>query len=53
MNRVKEQGEQLRILLEDLENDPDVDDRWVEIAETHLQQGIMAAVRSVAKPESF
>lgn len=29
------------------------DQRWVAIGKTHLQQGIMALVRAVAKPESF
>lgn len=27
--------------------------RWVKIGEDHLQQGVMALVRSVARPESF
>lgn len=27
--------------------------RWVSIAKTHLQQGLMAATRAVAKPEFF
>ena len=29
------------------------DGRWVAIARTHFQEGLMALVRSVAKPESF
>lgn len=29
------------------------DQRWVGIGKTHLQQGFMALVRSVAKPNSF
>jgi hypothetical protein len=29
------------------------DQRWVSIGKTHLQEGFMALVRSVAKPESF
>ena len=31
----------------------EVDSRWVSIAQTHLQQGFMAAIRSVAKPTTF
>lgn len=31
----------------------EVDGRWVSIAQTHLQQGFMAAIRSVAKPTTF
>lgn len=53
MNRIKEQGECLGLMIQDLLNEPSTDSLWVGIAETHLQQGIMAAVRSVAKPESF
>lgn len=32
---------------------PDVDRRWVSIGNTHLQQGIMCLVRSIAKPTGF
>lgn len=30
-----------------------IDQRWLSIGETHLQQGFMAAIRSIAKPETF
>lgn len=53
MNAIKEQGIVLGKLIESLRSMPEQDQRWVSIAETHLQQGIMAAVRAVAKPESF
>lgn len=53
MNAVKSEGERLRTLIEEMHDNPDLDQRWVSIAETHLQQGIMAAVRAIAKPESF
>lgn len=53
MNAIKTQGEQLREMIYDLRNTDGIDQRWVSIAETHLQQGVMAAVRAVAKPESF
>ena len=53
MNAVKYHGTDLGILIENLRENLDFDQRWVDIAETHLQQGIMAAVRSIAKPESF
>lgn len=53
MNAVKLEGERLRLLIEELRHNKDLDQRWVSIAETQLQQGIMAAVRSIAKPESF
>ena len=53
MNAVKAEGERLGLLIEELRDNKDLDQRWVNIAETHLQQGIMAAVRSIAQPQSF
>lgn len=53
MNRIKEQGACLESMINDLYCESTADQRWVSIAKTHLQQGIMAAVRSVAKPDSF
>lgn len=53
MNAVKSEGERLKFLIEEMRENADLDQRWVSIAETHLQQGIMAAVRAVAQPESF
>lgn len=53
MNGIKAEGERLRFLLEGLRDNREFDQRWVGIAETNLQQGIMAAVRSVAQPNSF
>ena len=53
MNALKAVGTQLGLLIKNMKQDPDVDQRWLSIAETHLQQGIMAAVRSVAKPNGF
>lgn len=31
----------------------DVDPRWVSIGRTHLQQGFMALIRGIARPETF
>ena len=53
MNRIKAQGQQLGALILDLQGNPDLDQRSVSIAKTELQNGIMWAVRSVARPESF
>ena len=60
MNEIKDAGENLEMLCNKLAltNKPEYkhlqpDGRWVSIGKTHLQQGIMALVRSVAKPESF
>lgn len=30
-----------------------VDQRWLSIGRTHLQQGFMAVIRSIAKPTTF
>jgi hypothetical protein len=32
---------------------PTTDPRWAAIARTNLQQGFMALIRSIAKPETF
>lgn len=53
MNKTKALGEQLGLLIQELHSTTGIDGKWVGIAETHLQQGIMAAVRSVAKPTTF
>lgn len=53
MNTIKAEGIRLGLLIEDLRDSEVLDQRWVSIAETHLQQGIMAAVRSVAQPTTF
>jgi molybdate-binding protein len=53
MNAVKAEGARLGILIEELRDNPELDQRWVDIAETHLQQGCMAAVRSIAQPTTF
>lgn len=55
MNEIKMEGERLGVLCDKLTSatHPTIDGRWVAIGKTHLQQGIMALVRSVAQPESF
>lgn len=53
MNTIKEQGVQLGRLVEMLRAMPDLDQRWVSIGATELQQGLMALTRSVAKPTFF
>ncbi len=52
MNIIKAKGEELKALINALERST-ADPRSVAIAKTKLQEGIMWAVRSVAKPESF
>lgn len=59
MNEIKEQGQKLDALILKLEashalaGSHAIDIRWVAIGKTDLQKGIMALVRSVARPESF
>lgn len=53
INRVKAAGDELDRLIGDVETIPDVDPRWLSIAKTDLQKGIMSLVRSIARPESF
>ena len=53
MNAVKSEAERIGLLVEELEANTELDARWVSIAKDHLQQGFMAAVRSIAKPTTF
>lgn len=53
MNRIKEQGDCLETMIADLDNLQSTDTVWLQQAEMLLKSGIMAAVRCVAKPESF
>lgn len=53
INGVKEWGEKFGFLIQALEAQGGLDKRWLDIGKTHLQQGIMALVRSIAKPDSF
>lgn len=53
INEVKGVGSELDMLVLKVQAMPNVDPRWAAIGKTHLQEGLMALVRSVAKPESF
>jgi hypothetical protein len=53
MNAVKEKAAEVGELVHELEQNKELDQRWVEIAKTDLQKGFMAATRSIAKPEFF
>jgi hypothetical protein len=53
MNEVKEMGARLGMLVESLRNDSALDQRWVAIGATTLQQGLMALTRSIARPTFF
>lgn len=53
MNAIKDIAAKVGNIIDALQDDPNVDQRWLAIAKTDLQKGFMAAVRSVAKPDSF
>lgn len=53
INEIKQKGEELGELCNRLNRNTGTDARWVSIGRTHLQQGVMALVRSVARPEGF
>ena len=58
MNKIKAVGQACGALVDELRSYPAdtgvvPDQRWVSIGATDLQTGIMALVRSVAKPISF
>ena len=53
MNAIKQKAEEVGIIMEELESNPLLDQRWVSIAKTDLQKGFMAAVRAVAQPTTF
>lgn len=53
MNLIKERGREIEQLVAWVRNTPDVDQRWASIGATHLQEGLMALTRAIAKPTSF
>lgn len=53
MNRLKAKAEELRHLLDEIQQIPNVDGRCLAIARTELQTGFMWANRAVARPTTF
>ena len=53
MNEVKDLGSKLENMINKMETNEELDQRWIEAGKMQLQQGIMALVRSIAKPQSF
>lgn len=53
MNEIKDKGADLGLLVEELRRRPNMDQRWIAIGATHLQEGLMALTRAVAQPTSF
>jgi hypothetical protein len=53
INRVKEKAKEVGYLLDEIRIHGDPDPRWLAIGKTDLQQGFMAVIRAIAKPEGF
>lgn len=53
MNNVKLRGLDLGQLVEELRGMEELDQRWVSLGATHLQQGLMALTRAIARPDFF
>lgn len=53
MNCVKAKAAEVGALIDELKATQGIDQRWVAIGTTNLQQGFMAVVRGIAQPESF
>ncbi|MDH4235627.1 MAG: hypothetical protein OEW25_02725 [Nitrospira sp.] len=53
MNEVKVKGAEIGELIEKLRTIPDIDQRWLSIGATSIQQGLMALTRAIAKPSFF
>lgn len=60
MNKGKDLAEQCGAFVEELQkaefaktSDQEPDKRWLAIGRTHLQEGFMAVIRSIAKPTTF
>jgi len=53
MNEIKSKGGELSALVEKLRATEGLDQRWISIGATSLQQGLMFLTRGVAQPTSF
>lgn len=53
INEIKRNGNELGHLLDIMQQNPDFDVRWIEIARTDLQRGLSALIRAVARPTTF
>ena len=53
MNEVKAKGVEIGALVEKLRSVEGLDGRWISIWATDLQTGLMALVRSIARPTTF
>lgn len=52
MNEIKQKEAELGKLFQKMRESGTIDRRWLSIAQTDLEKGFMAAVRSVAQPQT-
>ena len=53
INSLKKLGLEIKEGIDELATLPEVDQRWLAIGRTHMQEGLMAIIRSIAKPEGL
>lgn len=53
MNEVKEKGAELGVLIEKLDGIAEIDKNWLVVGKLGVQQGLMAIVRAITKPDFF
>lgn len=53
MNECKALAEQCGTMIAKLRGTQGLDQRWVSIGATHLQEGWMAVIRGIAQPTTF
>lgn len=53
MNEIKTLGPQIEAVVNKLKATGNLDQRWIAIGVTNLQQGLMALTRGVAQPSFF
>lgn len=53
MNEVKEKGAELGVLIEKLDGIAEIDKNWLATGKLGVQQGLMAIVRAITKPNFF
>ncbi len=53
MNAITDKAQQVKILIDTIDQIVGRDGRWLAIAKTDLQKGFMFLKRAVARPETF
>lgn len=53
MNEIKTKGAEIGELVAKLRAQDGLDQRWISIGATHMQEGLMALTRGVAQPTFF